>query len=49
MISTWDGVIVLVPFGNRYCHQIEMISVIKNGSVGLLLAALAIISRTCIL
>ncbi len=37
-----------VLFGKRYCHQIETISVVKNGNVGLLLAALAIISRTCI-
>ncbi len=37
-----------VLFGKRYCPQIEMISVVKNGNVGLLLAALAIISRTCI-
>ncbi len=48
MISTWGGVIVLVLCSKRYCHQIEMISVVKNGSVGLLLAALAIVSRTCI-
>ncbi len=48
MISTWGGVIVLVLLNKRYCHQMEMISVIKNGNVGLLLAALAVISRMCI-
>ena len=29
MICTWGGVIILVLSGKRYCHQIEMISVIK--------------------
>jgi hypothetical protein len=49
MICTWGGVIILVLSGKRYCHQIEMISVIKMETCfGLLLAALAIISRTCI-
>jgi hypothetical protein len=48
MICTWGGVIILVLSGKRYCHQIEMISVIKLKRFGLLLAALAIILRTCI-
>ncbi len=48
MICTWGGVIILILSGKRHYHQIEMISVIKNGNVGLLLAALAIISCTCI-
>jgi hypothetical protein len=29
MICTWGGVIILILSGKRYCHQIEMISVIK--------------------
>ena len=47
MISTWGGVIVLVLVGKRYCHQIEMISVIKKwkGGVGLLLAVLVLSFR----
>ncbi len=41
MICTWGGVIIFVLSGKRYCHQIEMISVIKMGKgVELLLGVL---------
>jgi hypothetical protein len=46
MICTWGGVIILVLSGKRYCHQIEMISVIKMGKgVELLLGVLVLSFR----